>query len=65
MLPAHDCSSEHSKIACSDLGGECKIERDGYYVTSTICIIVGAILLLTFVQPTARKLQGEFTNPSS
>lgn len=59
LLPAHDCSSEHSKLACADLGGQCKIERDGYYVTSAICIAIGAILLITFVQPTARKLQGE------
>lgn len=59
LLPAHDCSSEHSKLACADLGGECRIERDGYYVTSAMCIAVGAILLLTFVQPTARKLQGK------
>lgn len=59
MIRAHECVSEHGKAACADLGGVCKTERDGYYATSSICIILGAILLITFIQPTARKLQGQ------
>lgn len=59
MISAHECVSEHGKAACADLGGQCRTERDGYYATSAICIALGAILLITFVQPTARKLQGE------
>lgn len=59
MISAHECVSEHGKAACADLGGQCRTERDGYYATSAICITLGAILLITFVQPTARKLQGE------
>lgn len=35
--------------------------RDGYYWVSTGCIIAGAIVLVLFVQPAARKLQGAFS----
>jgi hypothetical protein len=34
-------------------------ERDGYYAMSAICIAVGIALLVTFVLPTARRLQRE------
>ena len=59
MIKAHECVSEHGKAACAELGGVCETERDGYFATSSICLLIGAILLITFIQPTARKLQGE------
>lgn len=55
-----ECVSDHGKAACADLGGQCLTTRDGYYWISSICIILGAILLVTFIQPAARRLQSEF-----
>lgn len=58
-ISAQECVSDHGKAICADLGGRCITERDGYYITSSICIVIGAVLLVLFIQPAARKLQGE------
>lgn len=34
--------------------------RDGYYWVSSGCIVAGAFVLVLFVMPAARKLQGAF-----
>ena len=57
-LLATECVSHNGKKACQDIGGTCHIERDGYYVVTGICLAVGLIILLTFIIPTARRLQG-------
>ena len=59
LMKSQECVTEHGKAACAELGGLCRTERDGYYITSSICIALGAILLIGFVAPTAKKLQGE------
>ncbi|CDS82249.1 related to putative acetyl-coenzyme A transporter [Sporisorium scitamineum] len=53
----NECTSDLGKAACSAAGGECYIERDGYYWTSTLCVVVGAALLVAFIIPACRKLQ--------
>jgi hypothetical protein len=55
---AVECVSEQGKAHCSDIGGTCITERDGYYITSALCVGLGIIALVTYVLPTARKLQG-------
>ncbi|GAA5831391.1 hypothetical protein JCM5353_007153, partial [Sporobolomyces roseus] len=57
LVASRECVSDHGKAACADLGGVCRTERDGYYWVSTLCIATGAMILLFFVQPAARKLQ--------
>ncbi|GAA5872231.1 hypothetical protein JCM16303_001023 [Sporobolomyces ruberrimus] len=57
MVASRECVSDHGKAACADLGGVCRTERDGYYWVSTLCIASGAIILLFYVQPAARRLQ--------
>ncbi|GAA5986085.1 hypothetical protein JCM5350_004426 [Sporobolomyces pararoseus] len=57
MVASRECVSDHGKAACADLGGVCRTERDGYYWVSTLCILSGALILLFFVQPAARRLQ--------
>jgi hypothetical protein len=44
---------------CADLGGQCITERDGYYMTTGLCISFGICLLLFYVIPTARRLEGK------
>jgi hypothetical protein len=56
---AAECVSEQGKARCSDIGGTCITERDGYYITTGLCLGLGVITLVTFILPSARKLQGE------
>ncbi|KAH9974660.1 acetyl-coenzyme A transporter 1 [Lactifluus volemus] len=52
-----ECVSEQGKTQCSAAGGTCAMERDGYYITTAICISVGLVVLVAYIVPTARKLQ--------
>ncbi|OBZ78994.1 hypothetical protein A0H81_00307 [Grifola frondosa] len=56
-VKASECVSEHGKAACTELGGECITEQDGYYIVSAICLGFGLLSVLFFLIPTARKLQ--------
>ncbi|KAH9026321.1 acetyl-coenzyme A transporter 1-domain-containing protein [Lactarius deliciosus] len=56
-VKAAECVSEQGKVHCSDIGGTCITERDGYYITSGLCICMGIVALVAYVLPTARKLQ--------
>jgi hypothetical protein len=56
---AAECVSEQGKARCSSIGGTCITERDGYYITTGLCLGLGVIVLVAFIIPTARKLQGE------
>ncbi len=58
LSAAAECVSDHGKAACTDLGGECMTERDGYYIVSAICLVLGTLGLIFHMIPTARKLQG-------
>ena len=58
VVRSAECSSEHGRRDCADLGGECVVGRDGYYVVSILCVLAGALLLVGYVRPTVRKLQG-------
>lgn len=51
--------SDVGKAHCGQVSGECVLQRDGYYPMSMICVGLGAILLVTFIIPTTRKLQCE------
>ncbi|SGY33301.1 BQ5605_C002g01479 [Microbotryum silenes-dioicae] len=57
VLASQECVSDHGKAACADLGGICHTTRDGYYWVSSVCIIVGAFVLISFIQPASRRLQ--------
>lgn len=52
-----ECHSDRGKAACAALGGECIVERDGYYWTSAICVAIGVVVLVTYILPKARHLQ--------
>ncbi|KAG8883215.1 hypothetical protein FRB98_003218 [Tulasnella sp. 332] len=52
-----ECVSEAGKSLCKEQVGTCVIERDGYYFMGWLCVSIGVILLLTFIRPTALKLQ--------
>lgn len=52
---------------CSAAAGTCVMERDGYYITTGICLTVGIIFLVGYIIPTAKRLQGMIArhHPSS
>ena len=59
---AAECVSDHGKAACANLGGECVTERDGYYIVSSLSVLVGALLLVFYIRGVAHRLQGLFSS---
>jgi MFS transporter, PAT family, solute carrier family 33 (acetyl-CoA transportor), member 1 len=56
---ASECVSEQGKAICSQLGGQCIIEKDGYYLTTGLCIAFAVAFALFYVVPTVRRLEGK------
>ncbi|KAH9988801.1 acetyl-coenzyme A transporter 1-domain-containing protein [Russula compacta] len=52
-----ECVTEEGRALCSAASGRCVMERDGYYITTGICLSVGLIFLVAYVIPTAKRLQ--------
>ena len=52
---------------CIAAAGTCVMERDGYYITTGICLVVGLLFFVVYIIPTAKRLQGLFgrRHPSS
>lgn len=57
FVEASECVSDAGKSECADIGGECITARDGYYIVSTICLVLGGVLLVLYVAPASRRLQ--------
>lgn len=57
LVEATECVSEPGKNACKELGGECITERDGYYIVSSLCIVLGSLLLSLHIYKGALRLQ--------
>ncbi|KAG0332663.1 hypothetical protein BG004_001155 [Podila humilis] len=51
------CSTEPGKTLCQEMEGDCIIQRDGYYYISSLCVLVGSVLLVTYIAPTIRYLE--------
>ncbi|KAF9344144.1 hypothetical protein BGX26_004736 [Mortierella sp. AD094] len=51
------CTSEPGKSQCQEMGGSCQIQQDGYYYVSTVCVVIGATLLVLYIAPTIRYLE--------
>ncbi|KAI6045025.1 acetyl-coenzyme A transporter 1-domain-containing protein [Pisolithus marmoratus] len=57
VVRAAECVSEFGKEQCSNIGGECVTEQDGYYYVSAICVIFGVFFFIGYIIPTAHRLQ--------
>ncbi|KAJ7151496.1 acetyl-coenzyme A transporter 1 [Mycena filopes] len=57
LVKATECVSEHGKAACTEIGGVCETETDGYYLISGVCMLFGVAFLVLYIMPTVRKLQ--------
>ncbi|KAF9191803.1 hypothetical protein BGZ51_006687 [Haplosporangium sp. Z 767] len=51
------CTAEPGKSTCADLGGECVLQQDGYYYVSSMCVLIGGLLLVFYITPTIRYLE--------
>ncbi|KAL8714225.1 MAG: hypothetical protein Q9220_001954 [cf. Caloplaca sp. 1 TL-2023] len=58
ITKSFSCALEAQKHTCIDGGGTCVVERDGYYITNVICVIVGVVTFAAYIRPAAMKLQG-------
>ncbi|CAD6589699.1 MAG: hypothetical protein TREMPRED_005478 [Tremellales sp. Tagirdzhanova-0007] len=52
-----ECLSEHGKAQCSSSRGHCVVHRDGYYIMSAACVLLGVSLFVGFILPTVKRLQ--------
>lgn len=51
-------TNDAAKQACLLSGtGRCITTRDGYFITSTVCVVIGLVLLIVFIFPQSRKLE--------
>src|SRR5947209_16096473 len=51
------CVLEAEKHHCTDGGGTCIIERDGFYYTNIIFVIIGALTFWGYIRRRALSLQ--------
>ncbi|KAF9113934.1 hypothetical protein BGX27_000465 [Mortierella sp. AM989] len=51
------CAAEPGKPLCESLGGECVLQQDGYYYVSSMCVLIGGLLLVFYIAPTIRYLE--------
>jgi PAT family acetyl-CoA transporter-like MFS transporter 1 len=61
IVEVAECVSDHGKEACAAVGGACVTLQDGYYTVSAICVALGAVSVLLFIVPTAKRLEGMCT----
>ncbi|CCX10005.1 acetyl-coenzyme A transporter 1-domain-containing protein [Pyronema domesticum] len=50
------CALEQDKNRCVTQGGVCNIQRDGYYLTNMVCILIGVITFWGYIKPAALRL---------
>jgi PAT family acetyl-CoA transporter-like MFS transporter 1 len=56
---ASECVSEQGKALCTKLGGQCIIEKDGYYLTTGLCIGFAVVFTMPYIVHTVRRLEGK------
>ena len=61
-VTAVNCVSEPGKSICEAAGGHCIVRTDGYYIMSGVCVALGGALLVRYIIPTVKRLQGELSS---
>ncbi|KAI0276719.1 acetyl-coenzyme A transporter 1-domain-containing protein [Russula aff. rugulosa BPL654] len=52
-----ECVSEEGRAMCTAAAGTCVMERDGYYITTGVCLVVGVLFFVGYISPTIKRLQ--------
>ncbi|KAJ2703058.1 hypothetical protein FB645_004050 [Coemansia sp. IMI 203386] len=56
-MSVYSCAAQEDRNRCTKNGGVCDVAWDGYYVMSTMCIVVAIALYYGFIRPTVVKLE--------
>lgn len=57
VTEAFSCALEADKHRCLDGGGACVMQRDGYYITNILFVVIGAITFWMYIEKKALALQ--------
>lgn len=57
VTSSFSCALEADKNTCLKGGGTCVMQRDGYYITNVVFVVVGAVLFWTYIEKKALALQ--------
>ena len=57
ITSSFSCALEADKNRCLAGGGVCNMERDGYYITNVVFVLIGAVLFWTYIERKALALQ--------
>ncbi|KAL7309500.1 hypothetical protein PS15m_010371 [Mucor circinelloides] len=51
------CTTETGKDWCKQVNGACQLERDGYFIVGTLCVVLGLLMLLAYIKPIVKRLE--------
>ncbi|KAI9482648.1 MAG: acetyl-coenzyme A transporter 1-domain-containing protein [Benjaminiella poitrasii] len=51
------CSTEKGKAWCEEYKGTCQLEKDGYFIVGTLCVLLGLFMLLIYIKPMVKRLE--------
>jgi hypothetical protein len=57
ITSSFSCALEADKTVCLKGGGTCLIQRDGYYITNVVFVIIGAVTFWMYIERKALALQ--------
>ncbi|EXJ64382.1 hypothetical protein A1O7_00718 [Cladophialophora yegresii CBS 114405] len=57
ITSSFSCALEADKTVCLKGGGTCLIQRDGYYITNVVFVIIGAVTFWLYIERKALALQ--------
>jgi MFS transporter, PAT family, solute carrier family 33 (acetyl-CoA transportor), member 1 len=57
ITSSFSCALEADKNVCLKGGGTCLMQRDGYYITNIIFVIIGALTFWMYIERKALALQ--------
>ena len=57
VTEAFSCAVQSEKERCTNGGGICEMQRDGYYVVNILCVLAGTVAFTMFIRPQVLRLQ--------
>ncbi|KAL1887514.1 hypothetical protein Sste5346_010175 [Sporothrix stenoceras] len=57
VTEAFSCAMQLDKERCTNGGGTCELQRDGYYIVNIMCVVVGTLAFTMFIRPQVLRLQ--------
>jgi hypothetical protein len=57
VTEAFSCAVQAEKERCTNGGGSCEILHDGYYIVNILCVVVGVLTFVMYIQKKVMALQ--------